>query len=123
MLQEEAENPEDDYQNDGQYSQRQVIIEELIMSKVDYDTVQAEYDLIKIEQQKIGYRIKKVISENFFCKWACCCKVKDRLDLTWEEMTPIQKKHRIKTLWKKAKRVFLFQKLKMGDDSKKRNGN
>jgi hypothetical protein len=26
-------------------------------------------------------------------------------------MSPIQKKHRIKKLWKKAKRVYLFQKL------------
>ena len=26
-------------------------------------------------------------------------------------MSPMQKKHRIKTLWKKAKRVYLFQKL------------
>lgn len=96
------------------------------MSKEDYDKVQAEYDLIKIEQKKWGYRTRKMLSENFICRWACCCKVKNRLDLTWEEMTPIQKKHRIKTLWKKAKRVFLFQRLKLADEGNSKynkNGN
>ena len=88
MLQNDAENP-GDYQNDGQYSQQEYKVEELIMSKEDYDKVQAEYDLIRIEQNKLGYRTKKLFSENFFCKWACCCRVKDRLDLTWDEMSPI----------------------------------
>ena len=33
------------------------------------------------------------------------------MNLTYAEMSPLQKKHRIKQLWKKAKRVYLFQKL------------
>jgi len=46
-------------------------------------------------------------------KWVCCCiKVKDNLDLDYlNEMTEMQKKHRIKKLWKIAKRVYLFQSL------------
>lgn len=82
LQRDDAQNP-NDYENEVQYGQ------ELIMSKADYDKVQAEYDLIKIEQKKLGYRTKKMISENFFCKWACCCRVKDRLELSWDEMTPI----------------------------------
>ena len=59
------------------------------MSKADYDKVQAEYDLIKLEQRKWGYRTRKSLSENYIFKWVCCCKVKDRLDLPWDELTPI----------------------------------
>ena len=50
----------------------------------------------------------------------CCLKVKDQLDLTWDDMSPMQKKHRIKTLWKKAKRVFLFQRLKLDGQNPKK---
>ena len=32
----------------------------------------------------------------------------------------MQKKHRIKTLWKKARRVFLFQRLKLVDEKIKK---
>ena len=32
----------------------------------------------------------------------------------------MQKKHRIKTLWKKARRVFLFQRLKLADENVKK---
>ena len=46
-------------------------------------------------------------------KWVCCCiKIKDNLDLDYStDMTEMQRKHRIKKLWKIAKRVYLFQSL------------
>jgi predicted Fe-S protein YdhL (DUF1289 family) len=37
-----------------------------------------------------------------------CCKVKDEVNIAWSDMDPLQKKHRIKKLWKKAKRILLF---------------
>ena len=93
----------------------------LIMTKNEYDKVQEEYDQIRIQQRKCGYRTRRWFSSNFITKWFCCCiSVKDRTDLNWEELTPIQRKHRIKLLWKKAKRVFLFQRLKLADEKFKK---
>ena len=57
------------------------------MSKEDYRKVKEEYALIQKEQDKLGYRARKALSENFISKYFCCClKVKDRLNLSWEEM-------------------------------------
>ena len=65
--------------------------------------------------------MRKHLSTNIVTKWFCCCMhVKDRTDLQWDELTPMQRKHRIKTLWKKAKRVFLFQRLKLADEKFKK---
>lgn len=36
-------------------------------------------------------------------------------------MSEKQRKHRIKTYWKKAKRVFLFQRLKLADEKFQKN--
>ena len=45
----------------------------------------------------------------YFC---CCLKVEDKLELDYsKDMTEKQQKHRIKKLWKIAKRVYLFQSL------------
>ena len=48
-------------------------------------------------------------------------KVKDKLNLTYEECSPMQKKHRIKYYWKIARRVFLFQRLKLADEKFQKN--
>ena len=70
--------------------------------------VEAEYAIIRKEQRKWQYRYRKWLETNM--KWICCCiHVKDNLDLDYQDMTEIQKKHRIKKLWKIAKRIYLFQ--------------
>jgi hypothetical protein len=48
-------------------------------------------------------------------------KVKDNLNIPWDEMTTMQQKYRIKRLWMKARRVFLFQRIKLADDKNKKN--
>ena len=54
------------------------------------------------------------MSTNIFTKWFCCCAaVKDNLIIPYKEMTAIQQKHRIKILWKKARKVLLVTRLKM----------
>ena len=96
--------------------------EEVIMTKHEYDQVQDEYEVVRREQQRCGYQTRKYFSENYVFRFFCCClRVKDRLELSWDELTPLQKKHRIKTYWKKARRVFLFQRLKLADEKFKKN--
>ena len=69
----------------------------------------------------MNYQVRKFLSENSIFAYFCCClRVKNRLDLKWDELDPMQKKHRIKSLWKKARRVFLFQRLKLVDDNVKK---
>ena len=83
--------------------------EEVIMSKSDFELVKQEYLQAENEQKKCGYRTRKCLSESMCGKFLCCCmKVKDKLNIPWEEMTPMQQKYRIKRLWMKARRVFLF---------------
>ena len=92
------------------------------MSKEDYAQVEADYAIIREQQKKCGYRTRKILSTSSLTKYFCCCmKVKDRLNLTFDECTEKQKKHRIKTYWKKAKRVFLFQRLKLADEKFNKN--
>ena len=38
--------------------------------------------------------------------------VKDQLNLSWDELTPIQKKYKIKKAWKKAKLVYFFIRMR-----------
>ena len=81
----------------------------VIMSHKDYDSVEAEYDAIKIEQKKFCYRLRGFLSTSVVTKWFCCCLgVTDQTELIYDDLTPIQKKHRIKKNWKKAKRIYLF---------------
>ena len=91
------------------------------MTKAEFDLVQEEYEQVKKEQQNINYQTRKFLSENSFFGYFCCClRVKNRLELKWDELSPMQKKHRIKSLWKKARRVFLFQRLKLADEKIKK---
>lgn len=92
------------------------------MSKADFETVKQEYLKAENEQKKCSYKTRKCLSESFFGKFLCCCmKVKDNLNIPWDEMTTMQQKYRIKRLWMKARRVFLFQRIKLADDKNKKN--
>ena len=85
----------------------------MIMSRSEFLQVKAEYEQIQREQDKMGYRMRKSLSENFITKYICCClKVKDRVNLSWDEMTPQQKKYHTKKLWIKARLVFHFIRMK-----------
>ena len=62
--------------------------EPIIISYEDFAQVKADYELVRINQQKCGYKTKKFFSQNIFTKWFCCCiKVKDELNLQYHEMT------------------------------------
>ena len=83
------------------------------MTQAEYQQVVDDYEVIAQKQQRMAYRFRKFISQNIIFKWFCCCfKVQDELNKPFEDMTPMQKKYRIKKLWKKAKRVYMFQRLK-----------
>lgn len=44
---------------------------------------------MQMEQDKFVYKARKMLSENFITKYFfCCLKVKDKVNLNWEEMTP-----------------------------------
>jgi len=62
--------------------------DEVIMSKADFETVKQEYLKAENEQKKCSYKTRKCLSESFFGKFLCCCmKVKDNLNIPWDEMT------------------------------------
>lgn len=94
----------------------------LIISKEDFDLVEQNYALAKVEQAKRWYRIKKWLNESMLLgRFLCCClKVQDEVDIPWERMNPMQRKHRIKKLWKKSKRVLFYQKFNLGGDGPKK---
>ena len=57
--------------------------------------------------------MRKFISESIFGRFICCCfSVKDRLNLDWDELTPMQQKYRIKNFWRKAKLVYHFVRMR-----------
>lgn len=83
------------------------------MSKADYDNVKAYYEDIERQQSHCCYRLKAFLSTcfplRFFC---CCCGVQDKLNVEFDELTPIQKKYRVKNYWRKARLVFHFVRMK-----------
>lgn len=57
--------------------------------------------------------MRKFLSECFWTKYFCCCLiVKDKVNIPWEEMTPIQKQYRVRQLWIKARMMSHFIRLK-----------
>lgn len=68
---------------------------------------------MQMEQDKFIYKARKMLSENFITKYLfCCLKVKDKVNLNWEEMTPQQRKYHTRKLWVKARLVFHFIRMK-----------
>ena len=50
--------------------------------------VKDEYLLASEKQAKLDYRVRKALSENLITKYFCCClRVKDQVDIPWEDMT------------------------------------
>lgn len=99
-----------DIKND---ERKKYVREELIMTKAEFEAVEEEYQQIKLEQERFCYRIRKSMSESFFGRFVCCCfAVQDRLNLDWEELSPMQKKYRIKNFWRKAKLVYHFVRMR-----------
>jgi hypothetical protein len=85
----------------------------MIMTREEYNQVRLEYQMMEEEQRRCPYRARKALSENIFTKYFCCClKVKDRVNLEWEEMTPQQKKYHTRKLWVKARLVYHFIRMK-----------
>jgi hypothetical protein len=61
----------------------------------------------------MNYRIRKALSESLITKYICCClKVKDQVNIPWEEMTQMQKQYRVRELWIKARMMSHFIRLK-----------
>ena len=57
--------------------------------------------------------MRKALSENIITKYFCCClRVKDQVDIPWEDMTVPQRKFRVKRLWIKARLVYHFIRMK-----------
>ena len=60
----------------------------MIMSNKEYVMIKNDYEQAAIMQDKLGYKIQKFLSEVMFFKYFCCClKVKDELNIPWEDMT------------------------------------
>jgi hypothetical protein len=94
LMNEEDDHPDivhDKGQNEQEFLQDHGIErEEVIMTKHEYDQVQDEYELVRREQQRCGYQTRKYFSENYVFRFFCCClRVKDRLELSWDELTPL----------------------------------
>ena len=66
-----------------------------------------------IQQATIQYRVRQFLSTNLITKYCCTClKVVDKLKKPWKEMTPKEKRFRIKKLWLKASLIYEFEKMK-----------
>jgi hypothetical protein len=79
------------------------------MSQEQFQLIEDEYNMVIKEQARWIYRIRKVMSENIVGKYLCFCfKVKDRTKIEFKHMTIQQKKHRIKMLWKKARKILFY---------------
>jgi hypothetical protein len=86
---------------------------DMIMSNEEYQMVKDEYLLANEMQMKLDYRVRKALSENIITKYFCCClRVKDQVDIPWEDMTVPQRKFRVKRLWIKARLVYHFIRMK-----------
>jgi hypothetical protein len=86
---------------------------DMIMSNEEYLMVKQEYEVASERQNKLDYRIRKALSENIATKFFCCClKVKEQVDIPWEDMTVLQRKFRVKRLWIKARLVYHFIRMK-----------
>ena len=83
------------------------------MTNKEFINVKEEYKQAEEAQNKIKYKVMKFLSENILFKWLCCClKVKDEVNIPWEEMTVPQRKYRVKRLWIKARLVYHFIRMK-----------
>ena len=92
------------------------------MSREEYNEVKQEYKELQEEQNKISYRTKKALSENIFTKYFCCClQVKDRVNLSWDEMNYKQKKFHTRKLWIKGRLVYHFIRMKQSASEGGRN--
>lgn len=83
------------------------------MSREEYNQVKIEYRAMEEVQNKFSYRARKALSENMFTKYICCClKVKDQVNLSWDDMNSQQKKYHTRKLWIKARLVYHFIRMK-----------
>jgi len=86
---------------------------ELIMCDKDYNAVKTQYENAEMEQKKCSYKVRRCLSQNIVGQFFCCClKVNDQLNIPWNERTPQQKKYRAKQLWRRARLVYHFIKIK-----------
>ena len=87
---------------------------DIIITKTEFDQVKEEYDEIEKVQSTCSFKLRKLLFSNFIGKSLFpCFTVKDRTKLPYAELTPIQKKYRIRKLWKTAKLVLLFEKIRL----------
>ena len=56
--------------------------------------------------------MKSLLTTCFPLRYICCFTVEDKLNVEFTELTPIQKKYRIKNYWRKARLVFHFVRMK-----------
>ena len=89
---------------------------ELIISSRDYMKIHNQFLAAKKRQAKVGYRMRKCLSESFCGIFCSCLKVKDQVNIPLNQMTSDQKKYRIKKLWIKARFIYSFIRMKKGSD-------
>ena len=62
---------------------------DMILTREEYNQVKREFEQQEYNQSKFVYRSRKFLSENLFTKYICCClKVKDSVNVSWDDMTP-----------------------------------
>lgn len=94
------------------------------MNPDEFEEMRLEYLSEAMRQKRFNYKLRKFLSQGMCGSFFCCCfKVKDLLNIPYDQMTRKQKKYRIKWLWKKARIVFIFQKVKFGNTEEKRKTN
>ena len=94
------------------------------MNPDEFEEMRLEYLNEAMRQKRFNYKLRKFLSQGMCGSIICCCfKVKDVLNIPYDQMTRKQKKYRIKWLWKKARIVFIFQKVKFGNTEEKRKNN
>ena len=93
---------------------------EIIMSAEEYILVDKEYKLHRKNQKACWWIFKRFLSTTklfkyiFRCK---ACKVEDKVNIPYQEMTDLQKRHRIKYLWKVARLIKTYDQMKIRNEA------
>ena len=66
-----------------------------------------------MEQDTCTYKFRYWLSTSWPFKYLCCCfRVKDRLNVPWDEMDDRQRRYRVKSLWNQARLIYHYFRLR-----------
>ena len=84
------------------------------MSTQDFLKVKEEFKKDEEDSKRLIYRTRKFLSEGSITRFCCCClRVKRNIStLQFGELTPEQKKYKVKRWWMRARLVFYFVRMK-----------